>query len=61
VIPFGPTVQIFGRTIGLYITDINIGALGVMAISSIGILGSFRLGSNSNTRCSAHYDPRRRW
>src|SRR5882672_3417104 len=49
VIPFGPSIHIPGfhilgadihaRDIGLYITDINIGALYVMAISSIGILG----------------------
>src|SRR5439155_3714361 len=49
VIPFGPTIHlpaihILGldlpaRDIGLFITDINIGALYVMSISSIGILG----------------------
>src|SRR5947207_1141885 len=50
VIPFGPTINIFGRHIGLYITDINIGALYVMAISSIGILGIILGGWASNSK-----------
>src|SRR5215831_7188317 len=50
VIPFGPTFHIFGRAIGLYITDVNIGALYVMAISSIGILGIILGGWASNSK-----------
>ncbi len=50
VIPFGPTIHIFGRDIGLFITDINIGALYVMAISSIGILGIILGGWASNSK-----------
>jgi len=50
VIPFGPTIDIFGRKVGLFITDINIGALYVMAISSIGILGIILGGWASNSK-----------
>src|ERR1043165_2948098 len=50
VIPFGPTVNIFGHKVGLYITDINIGALYVLAISSIGILGIILGGWASNSK-----------
>src|SRR5450759_3544749 len=27
VIPFGPTIQLFGRPVSLYITDVNVGLL----------------------------------
>jgi len=60
VIPFGPTIHIPAihilgaaipaRDIGLFITDINIGALYVMAISSIGILGIILGGWASNSK-----------
>jgi len=60
VIPFGPSIHIpafhiFGaeihaREFGFYITDINIGALYVMAISSIGILGIILGGWASNSK-----------
>ena len=39
VIPFGGTVEIFGRDVNLYITDLNVGALFVLAIGSIGVYG----------------------
>jgi len=39
VIPFGPTVELFGYEIDLFITDLNIGVLYVLSVSSIGILG----------------------
>jgi NADH-quinone oxidoreductase subunit H len=60
VIPFGPSfhipafhifgVDIHAREFGFYITDINIGALYVMAISSIGILGIILGGWASNSK-----------
>jgi len=60
VIPFGPSIHIpafhiFGadihaREFGFYITDVNIGALYVMAISSIGILGIILGGWASNSK-----------
>lgn len=50
VIPFGPTIEIFGRPIALHITDLNIGVLYVLAISSIGILGIILGGWASNSK-----------
>jgi len=50
VIPFGPKVSLFGREISFYITDVNIGVLYVMAISSIGILGIILGGWASNSK-----------
>jgi NADH-quinone oxidoreductase subunit H len=50
VIPFGPAVDFAGRKIGLYITDLNIGVLYVLAISSIGILGIILGGWASNSK-----------
>jgi NADH-quinone oxidoreductase subunit H len=39
VIPFGTSVELFGETIALTIADLNIGALFVLAISSVGVYG----------------------
>jgi NADH-quinone oxidoreductase subunit H len=39
VIPFGGTVSIFGRDVNLYITDLNVGTLFILAIGSIGVYG----------------------
>jgi NADH-quinone oxidoreductase subunit H len=39
VIPFGTSVDLFGETINLTIADLNIGALFVLAISSVGVYG----------------------
>jgi NADH-quinone oxidoreductase subunit H len=39
VIPFGGTVQIFGRDVNLYIADLNVGALFILAFSGIGVYG----------------------
>src|SRR5215470_4307304 len=39
VIPFGPPFQLFGKTITLHITDVNIGLLYVLHSSSVGVLG----------------------
>lgn len=39
VIPFGGTVEIFGRSVNLYITDLNVGTLFIFAVSSIGVYG----------------------
>jgi NADH-quinone oxidoreductase subunit H len=39
VIPFGGTINAFGRDLNLYITDLNVGALFVLAFSSIGVYG----------------------
>lgn len=50
VIPFGPSFQAFGREISLYITDLNIGVLYVLSISSVGILGIILGGWASNSK-----------
>lgn len=39
VIPFGGTVEIFGRNVNLYITDLNVGALFIFAFGAIGVYG----------------------
>ncbi len=50
VIPFGPTVSILGRDVSLYITDLNIGVLYVLSVSSVGILGVILGGWASNSK-----------
>src|SRR5438552_4242967 len=50
VIPIGPPITILGKQITLYLTDINIGVLYVMAISSLGILGTILGGWASNSK-----------
>src|ERR671920_1377986 len=39
VIPFGPSVHLFGRDIPLYITDVNVGLLYIVSVASIGVYG----------------------
>jgi NADH-quinone oxidoreductase subunit H len=39
VIPFGPTIQIFGRNVNLYVTDVNVAGLFIIAFSGIGVYG----------------------
>ena len=50
VIPFGPEVQMFGHTITLYITDINVGLLYVVSVASIGVYGLILAGWASNSK-----------
>jgi NADH-quinone oxidoreductase subunit H len=50
VIPFGPEVQIFGHRVTLYITDINVGLLYVVSVSSIGVYGLILAGWASNSK-----------
>ncbi len=39
VIPFGPAVQVFGRSVPLYLADVNVGILLALAASSVGVYG----------------------
>src|SRR5579883_2122852 len=48
VIPVGPSVNIFGREIGLYLSDANIGILYVLSIGSLGVYGITLAGWSSN-------------
>lgn len=52
VIPFGDTITIFGRSIDMVITDINVGFLYVFAVSSLGIYGIVMAGWASNNKYS---------
>ncbi|HEV8088889.1 MAG TPA: NADH-quinone oxidoreductase subunit NuoH [Actinomycetota bacterium] len=50
VVPFGPSVHLFGRTVGLQLADISVGILWVLAMTSIGVytvvLAGWSSGSN---------------
>lgn len=52
VIPFGPEVSVFGRRVTLYLADVNIGILLVLAASSIGVYGIILGGWSSNSKFS---------
>src|SRR5499427_7383535 len=50
VIPFGPTVRMFGRDVSLSITDINVGLLYVVSVASVGVYGIILAGYASNSK-----------
>jgi NADH-quinone oxidoreductase subunit H len=50
VIPFGDEVTMFGRTVSLYVTDINVGLLYVVSVASIGVYGIILGGWASNSK-----------
>src|SRR5947209_7317082 len=50
VIPFGPTVRLFGRDVNLYITDINVGLLYIVSVASVGVYGIILAGYSSNNK-----------
>src|ERR1700745_2906798 len=50
VIPFGPEVRLFGRQVSLYITDINVGLLYIVAVASVGVYGIILAGYASNSK-----------
>jgi len=52
VIPFGNSVTIFGHEIPLQITDVNIGLLVVLGITSLGVYGVALSGWSSNSKYS---------
>ena len=50
VIPFGPAVNLFGRQVTLYITDINVGLLYIVSVASVGVYGIILAGYSSNSK-----------
>ncbi|MGE4053214.1 MAG: NADH-quinone oxidoreductase subunit NuoH [Vicinamibacterales bacterium] len=50
VIPFGPEVNLFGREVALYITDINVGLLYIVSVASVGVYGIILAGYSSNSK-----------
>ena len=50
VIPWGSTITLFGRQIPLYLADINVGVLYLMAVTSIGVYGMVLAGWSSNNK-----------
>jgi NADH-quinone oxidoreductase subunit H len=50
VIPFGPDVNLFGRTISLSIANINVGVLYLTSIASIAVYGIVLAGWSSNNK-----------
>jgi NADH-quinone oxidoreductase subunit H len=49
-IPFGPPVEMFGRTIMLSVANINVGVLYLMSIASIAVYGIVLAGWSSNSK-----------
>ena len=52
VIPFGAPVKIMGHTVPLQITDVNIGILFILALTSLGVYGVVLGGWASNSKYS---------
>ena len=52
VVPFGNSIQLFGHDIPLQITDVNIGLLVVLGITSVGVYGVALAGWSSNSKYS---------
>ncbi len=52
VIPFGDSIELFGRTITLQIADVDIGILYILAIGGLSVYGLFMAGWASNNKYS---------
>ncbi len=52
VLPWGPDVEMFGRTVSLQVADINIGILFVFGVVSLGVYGVMLGGWASNNKFS---------
>jgi NADH-quinone oxidoreductase subunit H len=50
VIPWGPSVTLFGREIPLSISDINVGVLYILSVASIAVYGITLAGWSSNNK-----------
>ncbi len=52
VIPFGNSITIFGLNVPLQITDVNIGLLMILGVTSLGVYGVALAGWSSNSKYS---------
>jgi NADH-quinone oxidoreductase subunit H len=52
VIPFGPTVHLFGRDIPLQVANLNVGIVYIFAVSSLAVYGTMLAGWASNNNYS---------
>lgn len=52
VVPFGDSIEAFGRTIQFQIADLNVGFLYIFAIASLGVYGVIMAGWSSNNKYS---------
>jgi NADH-quinone oxidoreductase subunit H len=52
VIPYGSSITLFGRTIELHVTQINIALLYIFALTSLGVYGIALAGWSSNNKYS---------
>ncbi|MFO7766239.1 MAG: NADH-quinone oxidoreductase subunit NuoH [Pelovirga sp.] len=52
VVPFGPTLEIFGQQVPMVVVDLNIGVLYVLGISSMAVYGVVLGGWASNSKYS---------
>jgi NADH-quinone oxidoreductase subunit H len=50
VVPWGTSITLFGREISLYLADINVGVLYLMAVASIAVYGIVIAGWSSNSK-----------
>ncbi len=50
VVPWGPAVTIFGRTVPLSVADLNVGVLFILAVTSISVYGITLAGWSSNNK-----------
>lgn len=52
VVPFGHQIELFGKVISLQITDVNVGILYILALTSLGVYGITLSGWSSNSKYS---------
>ena len=50
VVPFGTSIELFGREIPLQLVDLNVGVLYVLALGSLGVYGVVLAGWSSGTK-----------
>jgi NADH-quinone oxidoreductase subunit H len=50
VVPFGYTIELFGKVIFLQIADVNVGILYILALTSLGVYGITLSGWSSNSK-----------